>query len=57
VVQDVFLSFARSAKSGQDLGTYEEEVKGRTFVFTRQRFVLGDGTELIWSRGEPKDNQ
>jgi hypothetical protein len=48
---------ARKAKSGQDLGTYEEEVLGRTFVFTRQRFVLSDGTELIWSSGNPKDNQ
>ena len=48
---------ARNAKSGQDLGTYEEQVVGRTFVFTRQRFVLGDGTELIWAVGKPKDNQ
>lgn len=48
---------ARKAGSGQDLGTYEEEVMGRTFVFTRQRFVLSDGTELIWSSGNPKDNQ
>ncbi len=48
---------ARDAKSGQDLGTSEEQVKGRTFIFTRQRFVLSDGTELIWSVGKPKDNQ
>jgi hypothetical protein len=48
---------ARKAKAGQNLGTYEEEVMGRTFVFTRQRFVLSDGTELIWSSGVPKDNQ
>jgi hypothetical protein len=48
---------ARNAKSGQDLGTYEKDVEGRTFVFTRQRFVLSDGTELIWSSGKPKGNQ
>ncbi len=48
---------ARNAKSGQDLGTYEEQVKGRAFVFTKQRFVLSDGTEVIWSLGKPKDNQ
>lgn len=48
---------ARNANSGQDLGTYEEEVEGRTFAFTRQRFVPSDGTELITSCGKPKDNQ
>ncbi len=48
---------ARNAKSGQDLGTYEEQVVGRAFAFTKQRFVLSDGTELIWSYGKPKDNQ
>jgi len=40
--------------SGEDLGTYEEKVKGRMFVFKRQRFTLSDGTELIWSYGKPK---
>lgn len=48
---------ARKAGSGQGLGEYEEQVKGRTFVFTRQRFVLSDGTALLWSYGKPKDNQ
>ena len=42
--------------SGEDLGTYEEKVKGRMFVFKRQRFTLSDGTELIWSYGTPKDD-
>ena len=40
--------------SGEDLGTYEEKVKGRMFVFKRQKFTLSDGTELIWSYGKPK---
>ncbi len=32
----------------------EEEVMGRVFVFTQQRFVLSDGTEVIKSVGTPK---
>lgn len=47
----------REAGSGEDLGTYEEEVEGRLFVFKRQRFVLGDGTEIIWSVGTLKDGK
>jgi hypothetical protein len=47
----------RDAGSGEDIGTYEEEVMGRLFVFEQQRFVLSDGTELIWSSGTPKDGQ
>lgn len=47
----------RDAGPGEDCGTEEKEVKGRTFTFQRQRFLLGDGTEVIWSKGTPKDNQ
>ncbi len=43
--------------SGEDLGTYEEKVKGLSFVFKRQRFVLSDGTEVTWSYGTPEDDQ
>jgi hypothetical protein len=43
--------------SGEDLGTYEEQVKGRMFVFKRQRFTLSDGTELIWSYGTRKNDK
>jgi len=42
--------------SGEDLGTYEEKVKGRMFVFKRQRFTLSDGTELTWSYGTLKND-
>lgn len=42
---------------GQDAGTEEKQVKGRLFLFQRQRFVLSDGTEVIWSKGTPKDSQ
>ena len=45
------------AGAGEDLGVAEKEYKGRAFIFKRQRFVLGDGTEVIWSPGTPKDGQ
>jgi hypothetical protein len=48
---------ARDAGAGQDLGTYEEQVMGRTFSGTRKKFILSDGTELVWSYGKPKDGQ
>ena len=35
-------------------GIEEKEVRGRVFVFKRQRFVLSDGTEVIVSTGKPK---
>ncbi len=46
----------RDAGPGEDLGTYEETIRGRTFTFKRERYVLGDGTEVIWSVGEPKSD-
>lgn len=42
------------AGEGEDLGTEEKVVEGRVFSFDRQRFVLSDGTEFIWSVGDPK---
>jgi hypothetical protein len=45
------------AGSGEDLGTYEQNVKGRLFVFKQKKFVLSDGTEIISSVGTPKDKQ
>ncbi len=47
----------RDAGPGEDLGTHEETVEGRVFSFKRERYVLGDGTEAIWSVGTPKDGQ
>ena len=47
----------REAGPGADLGTYEETVEGRVFSFKRERYVLRDGTEIIWSVGTPKDGQ
>lgn len=47
----------REAGPGEDLGTHEETVGGRVFSFKRERYVLSDGTEVIWSVGIPKDGQ
>jgi hypothetical protein len=47
----------REAGPGEDLGTYEETVKGRVFSFKRERYLLSDGTEVIWSVGTPKDGR
>jgi len=47
----------RDAGPGQDLGTREETVEGRVFSFKRERYVLSNGTEVIWSVGTPKDGQ
>jgi hypothetical protein len=46
---------SRDAGSGEDLGTNEKKVEGHVFVYTRQRFVLSDGTEVIWLFGTLKD--
>ncbi|OHB61794.1 MAG: hypothetical protein A2Y76_08030 [Planctomycetes bacterium RBG_13_60_9] len=46
----------REANKGEDLATEEKTVLDRVFSFKRQRFVLSDGTEVIWSSGVPKDN-
>jgi len=47
----------RKAGPGEDLGTYEETVEGRVFSFKREKYLLSDGTEVIWSVGTPKDGQ
>lgn len=46
----------REAGPGEELGTYEETVEGRVFSFKREKYILGDGTEVIWSVGEPKSD-
>jgi hypothetical protein len=45
------------AGSGEDIGTYEQNVKGRLFVFKQKKFILSDGTKIISSVGTPKDEQ
>jgi hypothetical protein len=45
------------ANAGELLGTYEEEVRGKVFVFERKRYTLSDGTEIIRAEGVPKGGQ
>jgi hypothetical protein len=47
----------RDAGPGEDLGAHEETLNGRVFSFKRERYVLSDGTEAIWSIGTPKNDQ
>jgi hypothetical protein len=47
----------KKAGPGKDLGTYEETVEGRVFSFKREKYILSDGTEIIYSVGTPKDEQ
>lgn len=47
----------RKAEPTEDLGSYEEIVEDRVVSFKREMFLLSDGTEVIWSRGTPKDDQ
>jgi hypothetical protein len=47
----------KKAGQGEDLGTYEQTIKGRVFSFKREKYLLGDGTEFIWSVGRPKQDQ
>jgi hypothetical protein len=47
----------KDAGPGQNLGTSEETVEGRVFSFKREKYILSDGTEIIWSVGTPKDGQ
>jgi len=42
-----------AANKGETLGTYDEDVRGKPFKFTRVKYVLSDGTEVIQSTGKP----
>ena len=46
----------RKAGQGEDLGIEEKIVEGRVFSFKREKYLLSDGTEFIWSVGTPKKN-
>jgi len=43
----------RKAGASETLGTYQEEVRGKLLKFSRVRYILSDGTEVIQSDGEP----
>ncbi len=53
--QEELISLMRADKE-EDIDFREKEVEGRMFSFERHRFILNDGTEVIWSRGTPKDD-
>ncbi|MBM3237659.1 hypothetical protein FJZ31_15320 [Candidatus Poribacteria bacterium] len=42
-------------KKGESLGTEEREIEGRKFIFSRSKFKLSDGREVIYSEGEPSN--
>jgi hypothetical protein len=46
-----------TANKGKTLGTYDEDVNGQSFKFTRVKYVLSDGTEVIQSSGKPGDGR
>jgi hypothetical protein len=46
----------QKADAGEDLGTYEEEIRGKVFTFARERYLLGDGTEVIHAEGIPRSD-
>jgi hypothetical protein len=48
------ISQLRQTGKGENLGTQEKRVKGRAFVFTRERYTLRNGTKVVLSVGEPK---
>ncbi len=47
----------KEAGDGEDIGTVEKEIRGRIFSFKRERYILSDGTEYIWSVGKPIGDQ
>jgi len=49
------MSQLRRAGKGENLGTQERQMKGRVFLFKRERYTLHDGTTVTLSVGEPKD--
>jgi len=40
-------------KKGESLDSEEREIEGRKFIFSRSKFKLSDGREVIYSEGEP----
>jgi len=47
----------KQEEEGQELAATEErQVQGRVFTFKKRRFVLSDGTEIVYSIGRLKDD-
>lgn len=49
------ISLLRQTGRGENLGTQVQQVKGRPFVFTRERFTLHNGTKVLVSVGAPQE--
>jgi hypothetical protein len=48
----------RQEEKGQELATTEErQVHGHVFAFKKQRFILSDRTEVVYSIGRLKDDR
>ncbi len=53
--QEELINLMRSDKE-EDIRFTEKQVRDRMFSFECHKYVLSDGTEVIWSRGTPKDD-
>ena len=49
------MSQLRQAGKAEKLAMQERQMKGRVFLFNRERYTLHDGTTVTLSVGEPKD--
>ncbi len=49
------ISRLRRTGQGENLGTQIKEVKGRPFVFQRERYTLQNGTKVLVSVGTPQE--
>ena len=49
----VELSKLRQAGAGEPLAGYTAEIRGRMCLFKPMKYVLSDGTEVVWAEGQP----
>ena len=51
------ISQLRRSGKAENLGTQVQAVKGRAFVFTRERYTLHNGTKVTLSVGAPRETE
>jgi hypothetical protein len=51
------ISQLRRLGQGENLGTQVQQLKGRPFVFRRERFTLHNGTKIVLTVGAPKEEK
>jgi hypothetical protein len=44
-------------RAGEPLAEYSEQIDGKVFRFSPARYVLSDGTRVVWSLGKPPVNR